>query len=1076
MATLFFEGFDKGIIFNQLDPNYWSTQFKQYPKYAFGGYLPDNLGYTYNSPNGGHLPSGAYIDIGCRGQNCSAFFGSNSYPGFGSPPGFLAFSNIEIEDSSSVEHPTYLQASGFSPPSGNISYLNMRCLGLESKHTGYSDYPYRHTLFSYNSGDTSQLTVNIVKITGTTNLIPINGKNETLALEVQQNNNTLGYFDLNIVNNITGYRIASVYNTNNTILTPAHTLSYYGRYTSLISRWTHLEFSIDESQEEPTLFINAEDINLPVINFNNEVNREDWEIGLPISGFKFNNLRFYNRTYSSSIINDGTFPIYYIGPNDGGQSYYYMFGKNWLLDDLVLIDSSLPEPSYWLGSTARVSQLAPGMSGGVFINNTVGTVLARLVDDAIRVDGIKDWTTNSTLTFGNTVLSSHRKALSYLDSDLNSIEAINSGAIDAVAFSSRQLYINVDGGNSPIYGFPYDNNSIWRETLNEAVGGVKIYNSARKKFLDTKFVNVFRSGVSDPLEGSVSLLLHGDATPIVDSAKIPKSVTNNNVIVRGNNTKFSNGSLYFNDTSSYLSVDHGDLANNAFTIECWVYFNNHNQTVSIFDRSVANFSQSLSNCLTEYYRFSATTTGVSFVRGNNCDKTLLFTSGAQTGVWNHLAIVRTTGNALRCFLNGVANTGYIISNCDNRPCNNEGSLQRETQGIFQGTYNLNFLDNPNITAQSPGWWNNYVGVPGLTIGMPKQLSTTDEYFNNVSLLVQSDKPSIIDLSSNPKTINNNGVLFNNTRSRFGHKSLYFTGGKTLSFGNSNDFDFGADDFSIEFWFYINNLGSNSTYNIFSSNNLNMRLKTGQQFNLSSDAPWIQLWSYDSSDNKSYLFKTPNGSYSMGVYGQGGLAFNVNQWYYSCITKYAGDLFAYIVPQIPGVYSPYALWPLHILKNDSVRDLSFDYYNNSNFNTYNNFPINFNGFTIGDSNTNLTHNLYIDNFRVTKGLARIATRLNAPVSAPRETFGISLPDENFDNSVYIDEFRVTYGANRYNSNFTPPTQPFKTERDDYYQLGPEYNVSKTSYKTFQHYALKNPATNQAWTLPEISGMTLGVKKL
>jgi hypothetical protein len=188
-----------------------------------------------------------------------------------------------------------------------------------------------------------------------------------------------------------------------------------------------------------------------------------------------------------------------------------------------------------------------------------------------------------------------------------------------------------------------------------------------------------------------------------------------------------------------------------------------------------------------------------------------------------------------------------------------------------------------------------------------------------------------------------------------------------------------------------------------------------------------------------------------------------------ITKYAGDMFLYLVPSQDSV-TPFFSWPLYLFKNESVSSPF------GGFNTYNNFPINFNGFTIGDSNTNLTHNLYIDNFRVTKGLARIVTRLNAPVSAPKETFGISLPDENFDSSVYIDEFRITYGANRYNSNFTPPTQPFKTERDDYYQLGPEYNVSKTSYKTFQHYALKNPATNQAWTLPEISGMTLGVKKL
>lgn len=1035
MATLFFEGFDKGIIFNQLDPNYWSTQFKQYPKYSFGGYLPDDVGYAYNSPNGGILPTKGYrfSQETSPSEGFITWQSSNNYPGFGSPPGFLAFSNIELENTNNDvnEYPTYLQCSGFTLPSGDITYLSMRCLGLESKSSDYSEYPHRHTLFTYNSGDLAQLTVNVVKITGTTNLIPINTKHETLALEIQQNNNTIGYFDLNISNSILKYRIASIYNSSNKILTIADALSYPRNYASLITRWTHLEFSIDLSNSG--ISINAEDVNLPVINFNPEISREDWDINLPISGFNFDNLRFYNRYYSSSIST---------GISLENEYYYYMKGKNWLLDDLILIDNSGEDPRYWLGSTARVSQLAPGMPGGVFMNPQLGEVPARLVDGAVRTDGIKDWTTNSINTYG---LSSHRKALSYLDNDVNSIEAINSGSLDAVAFSPRDV---VNPRDSFLYT-RYDSQSAWRETLNEAVGGVKIYNSARKKYLDTSFVNVFRSGVGDPLEDSVSLLLHGDATPIVDSTKIPKSVTNNNVTIREDNFKFGNGSLHFNN-SSYLSLTHSDLANNPFTIEGWIYFSNHNQTVSLFNRIPTSFSSYPLSCATQYYGFSASTIGVTFTRGNNCDKTLLFPSITQTGVWHHLAIVRTTGNALRCFLNGVANTGYIIGNCDNRYCYQElewynTSFQRETQGVFQGTYNLNFLNNTNITAQ---------GVTDLKIGLPKELSSTDEYFNSVSLLVQSNNPSIIDLSSNPKQPINNGVIFSNVRSRFGYKSLYFTGGKTLSFGNSNDFNFENNDFSIEFWYYLNNTNSTTSYNILSSNGITVRAINGGSA--------IQAYATD-TNNISYNFRTPNSNTTMQA--------STEQWQYINITKYAGDLFVYLVPLLgPGSASTYWGWPLYLFQNESVSSPF------GGFNTYNNFSINFNGFMIGDSNTNLTHNLYIDNFRVTKGLARIATRLNAPVSAPKESFGISLPDENADNSVYIDEYRITYGTNRYDRNFTPPAQPFKSERDDYYPLGPEYTTNKTFYKTFQHYALKNPATNRSWTLPEISGMTLGVKKL
>jgi hypothetical protein len=121
MATLFFEGFDKGIVFNKLDPNYWSSQYKLFPKYSFGGYLPyvalpncnnwQTIGgtYVYNSPNGGILPSGRYVEYYDRNYFGFSRFPGNSYPQIGAPPGFLALSNININNPTNVEFPTYLQ-------------------------------------------------------------------------------------------------------------------------------------------------------------------------------------------------------------------------------------------------------------------------------------------------------------------------------------------------------------------------------------------------------------------------------------------------------------------------------------------------------------------------------------------------------------------------------------------------------------------------------------------------------------------------------------------------------------------------------------------------------------------------------------------------------------------------------------------------------------------------------------------------------------------------------------------------------------------------------------------------------
>jgi hypothetical protein len=1000
MATLFFEGFEKGIIFNKLDPNYWTSQYKSYPKYAFGGYLPYNAWddiastYVYNSPNSGILPIGRYIDAFGRSYYYSYDnYGNNGYPQIGTPPGFLAFTNIDINNPTDLqlESPKYLQASGFPLPSGDTTYFSMRCLGLESKHRSLSDYPHRHTLFSYNSGNIPQLTINVVQVTGNINLISLNNEYSTLALEIQQNNQTLGYFDLNISQTLSRYRIASIYNSNNTILTIADTVSTPS-YASIRSRWSHFEFAVDQSTNPATLSVNLEDINLPIINNNIDIPRESWETSLPISGFNFNNLRFYNRTYSSAI-SEGQDYGFYNNPyyNYTTYSAYYMRGQNWLLDDIALIDN-VGEPSYFLGSSTRVISLVPGA------NNS-------LLDNVGKTDGVLDWG----------VTTSHRKALLSLDYDNNAIEAINSGTIDAISFNTFNY--NAEGASS------------WRGTFNDAVGGIKLYNSARKKYLDTKFVNVFVSGINDPYEDSVSLLLHGDSFPIVDSTRIAKLINNFNTTIKGDIVKFGQGSLYFEDNSSYLNFTHSDLGNNPFTIECWIYFNNHNQVISLFHKEGAGNQGNgqygtIPNTIGQV--FLASTEGITFQRQGNCDKILYFNRLAETGVWNHVAVVRTSGSDVICYLNGIAGNTYSVSDCFNRSTNDYyGYRETEDQGLYIGKYSLNSLTNKNLSTTSPT----------AIIGKPNNLNFLDQYYNNVSLLLNSTSSIIKDYSPNIKTITNNNCLLSYNTSKFKNKSIYIPNGASLSFSNSDDFNFGDNDFTIEFWLY--NDGSNTTKQIFNSDKLIISLRFYSEYWAPGTALKAMVkngnnfttWDY----NPYYIPKIPN-----------------NSWVHISLVSFNKKIYTYI----NGIFSGTSADPLACVLN-----------------TPDNLDIN--NFTIGDPDPTHTNNYYIDNFRITKDIARYTSRIYN-FSSPSLPFGItSIPDYT---NINIDDYRITYGVCRYNKNFTPPSEPFKAQRDNYLNIGPDYSVNKTVYQTYQHYMLKNPATNQPWKLPEVSGMILGVKKL
>lgn len=1066
MATLFFEGFEKGIVFNKLDPNYWSSQYKLFPKYSFGGYLPyvktaeytnwDTVAgtYVYNSPNGGILPSGRYIDIFGRSYYSSYDqYPGNGYPQIGTPPGFLALSNININNPTNVEFPTYLQASGFSLPSGDTTYFSMRCLGIESKHRDFSQYPHRHTFFSYNSGNVPQLTVNVVQVTGNSNFILLNNEHSTLALEIQQNDQTIGYFDLNISQTLARYRIASVYNSSNTILTIADTIGSPS-YASIRSRWTHLEFAVDQSTDPATLSINLEDINLPIINNDIDIPRESWETSLPISGFNFNNLRFYNRTYSSSI-SDGQDYSYYNSPyyDYAPESAYYMRGKNLLLDDIALIDN-VGEPSYFLGSTARVISMIPG--NGSLLDNNGAT------------DGVLDWSTNSSAFYRNNYgqypassTPSHRKALLSLDNDDNAIEAINSGTIDAISFTS--------------FNYGAESSSSWRNTFNDAVGGIKLYNSARKKYLDTKFVNVFVSGVNDLYENNVSLLLHGDSSPIVDSTRIAKSIAANNAIINPNEYKFGAGSLSFLNNSSYLTTSHSDLAQNQFTIECWAYFNSHNESVALFERKPTN----LTNTLSDYYGFYLNTSGIIFQRINNCDKVLLFNQPMSTGVWNHVAVVRTPESDLSAYLNGVRNTTYKIINCENKPNSSEinnfitnsswgNVFSAENQGVYNGKYSLFFVNNNNIVSSQPTNDWPYTTSTNLKIGSPSHnlIENTDELYSNVSLLLKADN-GLVDLSNNTKTIINNGVTISTVRSRFEDKSFYFTGGKTLSFNNSNDFDFGTDDFTIDFWFLLTDTANGQSYNI-----LNGQIKCVVYIGAGGDPSFPVVYFTVTNNGVTYNYGELWMAAGYGGSGRRG-------WYHVSLVRYNREFFAYVVPQTqtytPGTACPYGNnscrdWPPKIMTGDTVNSSIGYVVPNLNF------PVDMNNFTLGDTNAGLSHSLYIDNFRITKGDARIKSRLQLPIAGPNKPYPSWDSFISNNRGVYIDEYRITYGVCRYNQNFTPPSEPFKAQRDNYFNIGPNYNVNKTVYQTHQHYMLKNPATNQPWKVSEVNGIILGVKKL
>lgn len=704
MSTLFFDGFDRGTLLKRLDPNYWKLQLRNYPQYAFGGYSYSHTAVTggaYSStfdaysPNGGILPLDNYIGYDPFGFSRGT---PNNYPAYGKSPGFLALSNIPINQSAFNLTPlSYVALTGFPSISGTKSYFGLRCLGIETKDIDYYDsdsliegrYGSSHPFLAFCSGNITGLLLSFVRVTGDTLLNlrqagdstqTYTGQKITIGLEVQQNNGTSGIFDLNVGDTLANYRITPIYcgptpdsgpsliplGNPHKILTIADTdLGTFN--TNVMSRWTHFEFEIDHTGGSVRLKV--EDADALVIN-NEEEDRELWDISIDISGFYYDNIRIFNRTYNSSALSACTGNPTYSGLNN---AYYYRLGSLTLIDDVTLIDNTGNNPRYFLGKDSKVLPLNPGFGS----NN--GTIFS---DQENGIDGPLQWLKSKNI--------SNKALLASFDKDDSYIYTSEPNELTAIVYSNS--YYNVFANTDPL--------SSWRYSYNDGIAGMKLYNYARKQFLDTNFRNIIsRTGAPDPYSNNTIFLIHANETnPIIDYSTYNHSFTAIGDISLVNSGKFD-GALSFSNSNSLLVATNSffDIRQKEFTAEAWIKFDSVNDTIVLFDRKyrdnlvafplngseVPDYNNSVKNL---GYRFSVNTGCLRieswyevvlppYSDSSPCPTPavmdLTLPSSISTGTWHHIAVTRTIMNTdpgsgyFTVFLNGVSGTGYNAYNIYN---------------------------------------------------------------------------------------------------------------------------------------------------------------------------------------------------------------------------------------------------------------------------------------------------------------------------------------------------------------------------------------------------------------------------
>jgi hypothetical protein len=283
--------------------------------------------------------------------------------------------------------------------------------------------------------------------------------------------------------------------------------------------------------------------------------------------------------------------------------------------------------------------------------------------------------------------------------------------------------------------------------------------------------------------------------------------------IDSNTKKVGTGSLSFNGTSSYTyypgNTSIFNMGSLNWTVEAWVYL----KAMPTSDAWPTNWSSHM------------VVLGVGSVNaadGFNCiigqTKLLCHSNDVQyagtahgmvINTWYHLAFVRYS-NTLLFFVNGVA-TGTVAFS---------GAIGVGTNTYFgtetgQGAYFNGYMDNLRVTKGVARYLTTFTPP---TSAFPTKLGlTSDPYISNVSLLLTADVAAVdanwsnvtlllsgdtlTDSSNNRATITASGnARITATVRKYGEGSIYFDGvGDYLISPSNTLFQLGTGDFTIEMW-------------------------------------------------------------------------------------------------------------------------------------------------------------------------------------------------------------------------------------------------------------------------------------
>jgi hypothetical protein len=444
----------------------------------------------------------------------------------------------------------------------------------------------------------------------------------------------------------------------------------------------------------------------------------------------------------------------------------------------------------------------------------------------------------------------------------------------------------------------------------------------------------------DPYIANVSLLLHGDGAEGAQNNTFLDSSTNNFTITReGNPTQGSfspygkaGGSSYFDgsNTASRLNIGTPIGATDNFTISFWYYLDSFSTASGTVTAAVIpllsnfgwynNFDVGISiHIASSTTIFAAVATGGGTT--SSPPNTQLTATIDPLQKWNHIALVRD-GATIRFFVNGVGISGTLSSNT---------GLNHAARSLYVGGWFSFGGGAPSNSRFPKGYISDLrIVTSALYSGNFTPPTTPSTAITGTSRLLSFTNAGIVDSAAknNLETVGN--AQISTAQSKFGGGSIAFDGnGDYLTMPGSSSLALRSGNFTIEAWVYPTALSVSQTI---------VDCRTSP------------------SDASGFFFGAANNT-QLQVYAQG--AANIiggtlvnNQWQHVCAVRNGTTLTLYI-----------------------------------------------NGSSVASA-TNSTD------------WTRDTVTVGAAINTLRDQW-----------NGYIDDLRITKGIARYTDNFTPPTAPF-----------------------------------------------------